>query len=55
MTWQQIILGLIVWAQTCLIFGVLLNQITFEKFISIQLSIIMLLLPSPFKDKDNNS
>jgi len=53
MNWQKVAVFLIVWAQTCLMFGVLLNQINFEKFISIQISIIMLLVPSPIHDKDN--
>jgi len=53
MNWQKIAIILIIWAQMCLMFGVLLNQISFEKFISIQISIIMLLIPSPIHDRDN--
>jgi len=54
MNWQKIAIFLILWAQICLIFGVFLGQISFEKFISIQVSVIMLLVPSPIHDKRDN-
>jgi len=52
MTWKSIALSLIIWIQVCLVLGVLFNQISFEKFLSLQISVILLILPSPLKDKD---
>jgi len=53
MNWQKIILIAILWAQTCLVIGLLIGSLTFKQFIDIQVSIIMLLLPSPL-NKNND-
>jgi len=52
--WQKVIIGLVIWAQTCLALGVALGVLSFREFISIQVSLIMLLLPSPILKRDND-
>jgi len=57
MTKEKLIVGSIFWVQTCLALGVLTGALTFRDFIAIQVSIIMLLVPSPIlqnKEKEDN-
>jgi hypothetical protein len=57
MTREKLIMGSILWVQTCLALGVLTGTLTFRDFIAIQVSIITLLVPSPIfqnkEDEDN--
>jgi|YNPBryunderm2012_1023409.scaffolds.fasta_scaffold19876_2 hypothetical protein len=57
MTSQKLILGLLIWIQTCLTLGVFGGALNFNDWIAIQVSLIMLLIPSPIvqnkKDEDN--
>jgi hypothetical protein len=57
LTPQKVILLALIWAQTCLVIGIFAGVLSFRDFIAIQVSLIMLLVPSPFvqnKNNDNN-
>jgi len=57
MTREKLIAGSIFWVQICLALGVLTGTLTFRDFIAIQVSIVMLLVPSPIlqsKEDENN-
>jgi hypothetical protein len=57
LTPQKIILLGLLWAQTCLVIGIFTRVLSFRDFIAIQVSLIMLLVPSPLlqnKDNENN-
>jgi hypothetical protein len=54
MSFKQLVLGSILWAQTCLALGVLSGVLSAKDFITIQVSLIMLISPSPIlQDKGN--
>jgi hypothetical protein len=56
MNYQKLILGSIIWIQTCLTLGVFSGALSFKDWIAIQVSLIMLLVPSPVvqnKEEDN--
>jgi hypothetical protein len=58
MTREKLIVGSIVWVQICLTLGVFTGTLTFRDFIAIQVSLIMLVIPSPIlqngKEKNND-
>jgi hypothetical protein len=57
MTSQKLILGSLIWIQTCLTLGVFSGALNFRDWIAIQVSLIMLLIPSPIvqnKEKEEN-
>jgi hypothetical protein len=57
MTSQKLILGSLIWIQTCLTLGVFSGALNFKDWIAIQVSLIMFLIPSPIvqnkEDEDN--
>jgi len=54
MLFKQLVLGSILWAQTCLALGVLSGVLSVKDFITIQVSLVMLLIPSPIlQDREN--
>jgi hypothetical protein len=54
LTPQKIILLALLWAQTCLVIGIFAGVLSFRDFIAIQVSLIMLLVPSPLLQDKNN-
>jgi hypothetical protein len=54
MTSKKLILGLIIWIQTCLTLGVFSGALNFKDWIAIQISLIMLLVPSPMVQNKEN-
>ena len=54
LTPQKIILLGLLWAQTCLVIGIFVGVVTVRDFIAIQVSLIMLLIPSPLVQNKNN-
>jgi len=54
LTSQKVILLGLLWAQTCLVIGVFTGVLSFRDFTAIQVSLIMLLVPSPLVQNKNN-
>jgi hypothetical protein len=54
MSFKQLVLISIFWAQTCLALGVLSGVLSVKDFITTQVSLIMLISPSPIlQDREN--